>query len=94
MQSSRYPQSAELQFETTYSAARFTVLQSRPAMMRPSMPVRPAENSPLHSVQAFAGAMFVATVAAGWIAVASTATAPLLVAGELLSRAGKGPQNH
>ena len=48
-----------------------------------------SEGSPLHSMQALAGAMFVVSAAAGWIAVAATATAPLIAAGELLSRAAK-----
>lgn len=47
------------------------------------------EPSPLHSIEAFGAAMFVATVAACWIAVASTATAPLIAAGELLTRASR-----
>ena len=92
MQLSHHPQTAELPFEPR--PPRFTVLQSRSATIRPSVPVRPAEGSPLHSVQAFAGAMFVATAAAGWIAVAATASAPLIVAGELLSRAGRGFEKH
>lgn len=51
-------------------------------------PAIPAvEPSPLHSFEALAGAMFVATVAAGWIALTSTTTAPLVAAGELLGRA-------
>jgi hypothetical protein len=52
--------------------------------------IRPvAEASPLHSVQTLATTMFVMSLAAGWIAVASLATAPLLGAGELLSRAAR-----
>ncbi len=46
-----------------------------------------AETSPLHSVQTLVTTMFVMSVAAGWIAVASLASAPLIGAGELLSRA-------
>ena len=42
--------------------------------------------SPLHSVEALAAALFVATMAASWIAVASMATAPLVAAGEVLAR--------
>jgi hypothetical protein len=54
--------------------------------------VRPmAEASPLHSVQTLATTMLVMSVAAGWIAVASLATAPLIGAGELLSRAVRTP---
>jgi hypothetical protein len=50
--------------------------------------IRPvAEPSPFHSVQTLATTMFVMSVAVGWIAVASLATAPLIGAGELLSRA-------
>jgi hypothetical protein len=52
-------------------------------------PVPVAEASPLHSVQTIAATMFVMTVAAGWIATAALATAPLIGAGELLSRAGR-----
>jgi len=50
------------------------------------------EVSPLHSVQALAAAMFVVSMTACWIAVVSTATAPLLAAGELLTRAAKAPE--
>lgn len=59
----------------------------------PIAKVRPAaETSPIHSVQAFAAAMFVVSMAACWIAVASTATAPLLAAGEMLGRVAKIPE--
>jgi hypothetical protein len=47
-----------------------------------------AETLPTPSIEALAGAMFVATCVACWIAVASTATAPLVAASELLSRVG------
>jgi hypothetical protein len=51
---------------------------------------RPAtEASPLHSVQTLATTMFVMSVAAGWIVAASLASAPLIGAGELLSRAAR-----
>ena len=53
-----------------------------PAAARPV-----AEASPLHSVQTLASAMFVMSAAAGWIVVATLATAPLIGAGELLNRA-------
>ena len=58
---------------------------------RPTAPVaRPvAEASPLHSVQTIATSMFVMTAAAGWIIAASLVTAPLIGAGELLSRAAR-----
>ena len=46
-----------------------------------------SQPSPLHSFEAFAGAVFVASMAACWIALASTTTAPLIVAGELMTRA-------
>jgi len=36
--------------------------------------------------------MFVVSMAVCWIAVASTATAPLLAAGEILGRAAKSPE--
>ena len=49
------------------------------------------EPSPLHSFEALAGAMFVASLAACWIAVASTTTAPIVAAGELLTRAARIP---
>lgn len=52
------------------------------------MPMQPTlEPSPLHSMQTFATTMVVVSIAACWLAVASTATAPLVAAGELLSRA-------
>lgn len=51
------------------------------------------EASPLHSVQAFAATMFVMSAAACWIAVAAVATAPILGAGELLTRATRSPGN-
>jgi hypothetical protein len=41
----------------------------------------------MHSVQTVAATMFVVSAAACWIAVASIATAPLIGAGELLTRA-------
>jgi hypothetical protein len=44
------------------------------------------EPSPLHSMQTFATTMLVVSVAACWFAVASTATAPLVAAGEMLAR--------
>ncbi|HXC50108.1 MAG TPA: hypothetical protein VN634_04435 [Candidatus Limnocylindrales bacterium] len=47
------------------------------------------EPSPLHSFEALAGAVFVASMAACWIAVASTTTAPLVAASELLTRAAR-----
>ncbi|HEY2772664.1 MAG TPA: hypothetical protein VGK20_01300 [Candidatus Binatia bacterium] len=50
---------------------------------------RPAAISPLHSLEGLASAFFVASIAAGWIAVATTTTAPLLAARELLGRAAK-----
>lgn len=56
---------------------------------RPAMSPQPNDSSPLHSVRALAGAVFVVSAAAGWIAVAVTVSAPLVAAGELLSRAGK-----
>jgi hypothetical protein len=43
----------------------------------------------MHSIEGFAAAMFVVSVAACWIAVASTASAPLIAAGELLSWAAR-----
>jgi hypothetical protein len=49
--------------------------------------VTAVEPSPLHSFEAVAGAMLVATVAACWIAVTSTTTAPLVAASGLLGRA-------
>jgi hypothetical protein len=53
--------------------------------------IRMTEPSPLHSFEALAGAMFVASLAACWIAVASTTTAPIVAAGELLTRAVRVP---
>lgn len=50
--------------------------------------IRGIEPMPSPSLDTIAGAMFVATCVACWIAVASTATAPLLAAGELLARVG------
>ncbi len=47
------------------------------------------DSSPLHSARTLAGAAFVVSAAAGWIAVAAMVTAPLLAAGEFLSRAGR-----
>jgi hypothetical protein len=60
-------------------AGRLAAVEKRPV----------AEPSPLHSVQTLATTMFVMSVAVGWIAVASLATAPLIGAGELLSRAAR-----
>jgi len=47
------------------------------------------EASPFHSFEALANALFVASLAACWIAVASTTTGPLVAAGGLLTRAAR-----
>ena len=61
-----------------------SVRRTRPATPVDTLVV--TEPSPLHSFEALAGAIFVSSVAACWIAVTSTTTAPLVVAGELLTR--------
>ncbi|MFN2375176.1 MAG: hypothetical protein ABR538_01480 [Candidatus Binatia bacterium] len=86
------------------SPQAFPTSESTPARTRPrrrtslrlregSGPVkvaeRPAAASPLHSWQALAGTMFVVSMATCWFAVASTVTAPLVAAGELLTRAAR-----
>jgi len=89
MQSFHHPEPADLQFDSalSYRPVRLTVHEGRVVAAAPVRPV--IDSSPLHSIEAFAGAMFVATVAVGWIVVASTATAPLVAASEMLSRAAK-----
>ena len=67
---------------TLHSGQRASRAEARPVV----------EASPLHSVETLAATLFVISMAACWIAVASTATAPLLAAGELLSRAAKSPE--
>ncbi len=69
---------------TVHHGRRLPHVTEVPPVARPR-----TENSPIKNVQAMAGAMFVVSMAACWIAVASTATAPLLAAGELLGRAAK-----
>lgn len=70
-----------------------TMHSGRRTPRAPVTAVRPAvDPSPLHSLQAFAAAMFVASMAACWIAVASTATAPLIAAGGMLGRAARIPE--
>lgn len=62
----------------------------RPLRVRKEAEARPAvEGSPLHSAEALGSMLFVASMAACWIAVASTATAPILAMGEFLTRAAK-----
>ncbi len=81
--------SAIPQAEATFTQRpRHLILHSRrSAGVARALPA--IEASPIHSVEALAGAMFVASVAACWIAVAATASAPLVAAGELMVRAAK-----
>ena len=51
----------------------------------------PVEASPLHSIEVLAAGMLVTSIAACWIAVAVTVTAPLVAAGGLLARIARGP---
>lgn len=70
------------------------MLRLHQGRLAPSVQVQPTlEPSPLHSMQTFATTMFVISVAACWLAVASTATAPLVAAGELLGRAARPSEN-
>jgi len=72
------------------SMTRPCVEQVRPGGVRRPIPRRAApavERLPLLSLDVLAGTMFVASLAACWIAVAVTTTAPIVAARELLTRA-------
>lgn len=82
------PQCSDLEPDPAFAPRRaFTVHRGQPSL--PDLPPATTDSSPLHSVRTLVGAAFVVSAAAGWIAVAVTVSAPLVAAGELLSRAGK-----
>lgn len=68
-------------------------IRRRRSVRPPASPRRTqgAGPSALESVQTLAATLFVASMAAGWLALASTATAPLLAAGSLLVRGTRLP---
>jgi hypothetical protein len=77
--------------QPTFLRERLRVHRGGLAPLDETRPV--ADASPLHSVQTFAATMFVMSAAACWLAVAAVATAPILGAGELLTRVTRSPGN-
>jgi hypothetical protein len=83
-----FPESSPIQQPDTFTPARRRRLGARPSPLPiPAEGRTTREPFPLHSLGTVVAGMFVVSMAAGWIALASTTTAPLVMAGALLGRA-------